>query len=173
MSRTPCALGEEQRAEVVRLARSGMSHRAIARRFGISAPTVAKYVAAAPPVELHAAPPGDLAAAAIDPSASTVEIARALLRHASEGLTIAQANGDASLAQRCNRDAATATLLIARLERERRDEADVIRIPRAELEQAMESVREKAAAICARPMLCSACSRNLSATLAGRPESSE
>jgi hypothetical protein len=169
VSRTPTVLSPELQGEAVRLVRSGMSQRAAARKFGISPPTLARYLAAAPPAPTVA--PASAAAdapAGIDPNASALDCARAILASSAEGLALARANGDSNLQQRCTRDAAVATALVARLEKERHSDSEYLKISRGEIKAAEESLADKVAAILQRPLMCSACSRKLSATLAGK-----
>jgi hypothetical protein len=71
--------------------------------------------------------------------------------------------GNSAEAQRCTRTAAGLTPVLARLERDQRDDADVLRLDRGDIEKAMRGVRERVAAILARGELrCADCSRALS-----------
>jgi hypothetical protein len=155
--KTPPVLGADEQAEVVRLVRGGMSQRAVARKFGVSQPTVAKYLAAAAPVPAPVTP-ASTDTPSVDPNASAIDIARALLAGATAGLASAQANGDAALVQRHNRDAGNLAILIARLEKQA-DPPDLLRVSRTEIDQAISDITANFTAVCDQPLLCAACGR--------------
>jgi hypothetical protein len=76
---------------------------------------------------------------------------------------IAQDEGNHTAAQRALRDASGMSLLIARLERDARTDAEILRLSVSDLEADTAAARELLAAICERPLLCANCSRALSA----------
>jgi predicted transcriptional regulator len=157
--KTQALLSPAQQSEAVRLVRGGMSQREVARRFGVSQPTIAKYLAAAPAPDAPAATPTTVAA--IDPNASAIEIARALLAGATAGLAAAQANSDGALVQRHNRDAGNLAILIARLERDARQDDDVFTVSKSEIDAALEEINEKVRAVEAEPLVCARCGHEI------------
>lgn len=99
--------------------------------------------------------------------ADAMATTRAMLRRTQELQAEAQRAGNHKLAQMHGRDAAGLVTLLARLEKTHKSDADTLHISRDEIARAFESVRDKAALICARPLLCAGCGRALSAKLAG------
>jgi hypothetical protein len=63
---------------------------------------------------------------------------------------------------RASKAAAELMPVIARLEKGVAEDADVLRVSRAEITQAMAGVRGRVEAMCARPLLCADCGRKLS-----------
>jgi arginine repressor len=77
--------------------------------------------------------------------------------------------GNATAAQRAGKTAADLANTIAREEHRTADERDVLKIRRAQIDEAMASVLTRVVGILSRgPLLCSECGRKLSAKLAGR-----
>jgi hypothetical protein len=80
----------------------------------------------------------------------------------------AETNGNITIAQKCNRDAAGLVVTLARLEKLHKSDADVLRLSKEDIEAAFEGIMQKATALLERPLLCSACNRQLSVQLAGK-----
>jgi transposase len=169
---------------VVDAIKSGTPLREIAKRAGISHQTAKRWAEEAgvlPTKEQHDAAARARAlversqrtAAPEEPEPDDEEIdtdsadlrplARRLLKKTLKIVASAEREGNYTAAQRALRDAsASITPLIARLEKLYGDDDSVIRIPRADVERLMLGMRDRAAAICDRPLLCAACSRELS-----------
>ena len=60
--------------------------------------------------------------------------------------------------------------VVARLESKEKDEEGLFTVSQAEIEKAMRGVRERAAALLERPLLCAACGRALSISWGQHPE---
>lgn len=184
---------DANRAKAARMRGEGRSLRDIARVFDVSAPTIKRWT------EMHAealaageagaveaqeaelasvaevaevpevADVDDLPASAADESADAMAMTRRMLRNAQAAQKKAEQNGNHKLAQMHARDAGALVVLLARLEKTHKADSDTLHISRQEIAQAFETVRDKAALICSKPLLCSACGRELAATLAGIP----
>lgn len=114
------------------------------------------------PSERTAEPPPD---GLTDPD--LLSFVRSSMR-AAQGLAgEARAAGNFAAGQRATRDAAAFAAIAARLEKVERADENVLRISRAEIDAAYESVLEKARIVCERPLLCADCGRRLSVRLAG------
>jgi hypothetical protein len=173
-------------AEAVRLVRAGSSTRDVAEAIGVTATTIQRWVAAAPPPAAPAVPADVQARAArlverapatepddgpdplegVDPN-DGLAYAKAMRAAAVRNATIARREGNHTAAQRAMRDAANMAPLIARLERDARSDEGVLRLSVADLEQDTQKARELLVAICDRPLLCAKCSRELSAEWGG------
>jgi hypothetical protein len=157
-------LTRDQEAAIRERAAAGLSRRAIALEFGVSHTTIGKVLAAAPPAPLpqHMAPPPP-AAPVTASDAPALVVVRELLAEARAGFANATACSNSIEAQRYARTAAGLTPVLARLERDERDDADMLHLSRADVSNAMATVRERVAAIVARGELrCADCSRALS-----------
>ena len=161
----PHKLTRDEESAIRDRAAAGLSSRAIAREFNVSHTTIGKVLAAAtPPATLpdHMAPPLTPAPVAASDAPALV-VVRELLAEARAGFANAAAIGNSAEAQRFGRTAAGLTPVLARLEREQREDADVLRLSRSDIDAAMRGVRERVAAILARGELrCADCSRALS-----------
>lgn len=92
-------------------------------------------------------------------------ITRKLLARTLRVAREAEAGGNYTAAQRANRDCSGILVTIRQLEENRKDTADVLRVPLAKIDEAMAAVQARVAAICDRPLLCAHCSRALSVSL--------
>jgi transposase-like protein len=166
--------------------RGGRSLADVAREHGVSKMTVKRWADAAEPrpdiaeraariaaatglgaaPEPPAAPPAADAASDVD----TLEMARRSWRECLARARAAEAEGNHTAAQRSGRDAAAWAVLVARLEKTAAVDADVLRISRAEVDEAMAGIRTRVESIVSRPLLCAHCSRALSASWGGRSE---
>lgn len=160
-------MNAEQSARARELARQGLSQRDIAAELGVSRAAVRKALAAAPEALAAAAPP---AAPAPATDASALEQARALLAETRADLEQARSRGETAAVSRLSRTMAMLMPVVSRLESRERDEADLVVASHAEIERAMRSVRERAAALLDRPLLCAACGRALSISWGQHPE---
>lgn len=153
-----------EHAEIHALKVAGLSQREIAKRVGLSRPTVAKVLAEPPPVPAHMAPAAAPPTNSPPPpdTAPAIEHARFLVEQARQGLADAQSVGDGQTAQRQTRNLAALLSVLARLEKVERQDEDIIRISRAEVTEVERSLRGRISAILSRPLLCSHCSRELS-----------
>lgn len=153
--------------------------RDVAREAGVTATTITRWRASA-----AAAPPADVAARAraivagapapepeledpAPPEDDGLAYARWQRRQLLRAAATATREARFDDASKARRDAANMSLLIARLERGATQDADVIRVSRADVDQAMAGVRERVAAILERPLLCAACSRALNVEIVG------
>ncbi len=164
--------------------RAGASYRDAGEVAGVTATTVKRWVDAAPaaaavPADVQArarrlvdrAPAADVSDGpdpleGVDPN-DCLAYARAMRASQIRNAKIAQREGNHTAAQRNMRDASGMALLIARLERDARDDSGILRLSVAELEQDTAKARELLVAICDRPLLCAKCSRELSAEWGG------
>lgn len=180
--------------ETVRLAREavgcGISLRAVARQFGVSAPTISRWLkmtdaelapdpgeadrvaaqaAIAGHVEGVEAEERDLAAEAVARYAgkTTREALKLMIADTIKLSAEAQQTGNTTTAQRCMRDVGNLTTTLARIERAEREDGDALRIPREELKGARDRVLDRIRALAARPLLCAHCGRRLSVSMAG------
>ena len=154
----------DERRRIHALAAEGLSARAIARAVSSSHPTIAKVLAEpAPPPAIdpeHMRPP--ITPEAPDDGAPALQVVRELLAEARHQFAISTSLGDSGAAQRYARTAAGLTPVLARLEREFREDDGSIRVTAADIAAANERLNERLAAICARPLHCAECSRALS-----------
>jgi hypothetical protein len=97
-----------------------------------------------------------------------ITLTRRLLAHTRDMARTAETNGNITIAQKCNRDAAGLVVTLARLEKLHKSDADVLRLSKEDIEAAFEGIMQKATALLERPLLCSACNRQLSVQLAGK-----
>ena len=104
------------------------------------------------------APPAPAISIGTDLASDTRALVNDMLRRAVDY----EAAGNMTAAQRQRRDAATIMPVLARLEREHREDSDVVRISRAEAKAIDDNLRERIAATLNRPILCAHCSRALS-----------
>lgn len=181
------------KAEALRLLSKGVSLRSaqaqLAKKFGVpvSSGGLRKWqaeAAAPPPVEdeadeLTPAPPAPPAAdAPALPPGPSAEAPRDVYEHTRQQLqaaidraTAAAADGNHAAAARFNGDIVKYTLLLARLDKDRRGDTDSVSVPRAELERAKQSMRDRVTALAsdlARTggITCSNCGRALRIALA-------
>jgi hypothetical protein len=163
-------LSPEQQAEAVACVRAGQSQRAVGKRFGVSQPTIAKYLERAPAAlpasrtgaferrppatQPDDAPPAD--------NAPAITQARFLLAEAREQIRRANAIGDGQLSQRQTRNASYLTNMLAKLEKVEAQGSDTFSIPRAEIDATMVRLTQRIKTITSRPLLCAGCSRSLS-----------
>lgn len=161
-------------ARALELLELGCSYREAGETLGVTAPTIQRWkkeTAAAPPkpppsepapadLPAHMAPPPAVAALVVgeDLIAST----RAMVNRMLTRSAASESAGSYASAQRDSRDAANLMIVLARLEKLGADDADVVRVTRADVAKIEESLKERIAAICNRPLLCAECSRALS-----------
>lgn len=154
------AMTKAQRSKILSLADEGHSQREIARRTGVSRPTVARVVAdaaeAAPRAARAAdAPADDLLAtlqargqrraasppdAPADDSLDALSEVRAAMRSARDDATAARACGDVRAVQIYSGVLSRLVPALARLEAAQAKDADSLTFSRAELEQAYRSL---------------------------------
>lgn len=175
---------DERKTLVLEALATGASLRDVAEACGVSHVTVSRWAKAANvavtpapkgrPIEPRPEPaPADAAEEDDTPEgADTLELTRSMLRRALRLARTSEAAGNMSAAQRAQRDAAGLAVVVARLERDANEHADVLRISRSEIDAAMANVYARVEAIVARPLLCADCSRKLSVEFGGvkRPE---
>lgn len=160
-------------AAAFELRAAGCPLREIAETLGVTAPTVKRWLDDPPPAPVAApsSPAGPLpshmapARSEIKPVAvgdDITQVVQAMLERTLQRSADAEAGGNHTAAQREGRDAAALVTVLARVKAEGADDPSVLRISRADVLKIEESLRERVAAICNRPLLCSACSRRLS-----------
>lgn len=109
--------------------------------------------------------PADLQAPAAEEEPEeldTLASVRRMLRDTLKRAKDSEEVGNYGAAQRAGRDAGQLVTVIARLEKASTLDDDILRISRNEIADTMDRVRARVQAICARPLLCTACSRELS-----------
>lgn len=162
-----------QAAGALRLAGEGRSQRQIAEVLGISHQTVGRFLrarrqpAASPPAALEPPRAGQTA------DESTLEFARRAMYECQSDATMARARGDATTAQRATRDAAHYATIVARLERTAREDDQIVKFPREDLERGRAQVEKLIAQIAQHPRLCVECGRAMRLRLATRKESDD
>lgn len=112
----------------------------------------------APPVAAPPEPARDEPASEAD----LLDALRDMLRQLLDDAKASRAVGNMTAVARSMRDAGNLTNTIARIEGRQADDADVLRIPRSEIAEAMAGVTARLQAIADRPLLCAECSRKLS-----------
>ncbi len=141
----------------------------IAGTLGVTKTTVSRWLkqpraeapAPAPSIPSHMAPPAP-PAPALEVTEDTVGTLRAMLNRTLKRSADAEASGNHTAAQREGRDAAMLMTVLARESGKAAEEGDMTKITRSEVAKIEDSLRERIASICTRPLLCSACSRALS-----------
>lgn len=181
----PSKLSPSALAEAHRLRSGGASFAAIGAALGVDASTVGRSLrrsqapgatpADAPVPEGHAELIERLRAQRVageppepvepepDPDSDPAAYLRHRMRAGARLARSAEQAGNLSVAQRASRDVAALASVLARLERDQRDQGDAITITRQEWDAAERMVRDRVDALIARgPIRCSACSRELS-----------
>lgn len=172
------------RAEALRLVESGVSQRSaaaqVSKRFrtSVSASSVGKWVAAAASAptseeipQPDALPPPAAEAPAATPPLDVHEHTRRQLAAAMRRSDEASADGNHTAAQRYSKQAADLTLLLARLDKERRGDVDAVTIPRDEFDAADQQARDILGALRADlartgGLVCNHCGREIRIALA-------
>ena len=163
----------EEKRRIHELAAEGLSARAIARVVGSTHPTISKVLAEPAPVDQpHMAPP-PLPPEAQDDGAPALQVVRELLAEARRQFAISTSQGDSGAAQRYARTASGLMPVLARLEREDRDDDGAVRISRDDAAEIEESLRERWTQLLSRPLLCAKCSSELQCELATGGEQHE
>jgi hypothetical protein len=157
------------RTRVFALHAEGLSNRAIGRALNSNHVTIAKVLAEgapASPLPAHMQPAhAPLAPPEAPDDAPALQVVRELLSEARRQFAHATAVGNSTEAQRYARTASGLMPVLARLERDERDDDGAIRISRVELEKARASVRARYAALRSRPLQCATCARALSVSM--------
>ncbi len=168
------AADAETKAEAVAAARRGISHAEIAKVAGVRARTIGRWL-----TEANAAPaPKHMQALAperepIPPRTlpdDTLEMMRTMLADTIGQADAAKADGNHTVAQRSMASAAALVNTITRLEKNVADNADELRISRAEIDDAREMVRARLEALAERPILCTDCGKKLSISYGDPPK---
>lgn len=160
---------------------TGMSHDDVAAEMGLSASTIGSWVkrygggkvisrtvapAAKARAEARAAEPEPSDEPDADPAeAGDDDLVASLLRLQKEMHDEARASkrlGNMTAAQRGLKAVADLAPLIARLKRAAKDDRDVLRVSRSEIDRAHADHRERLHKLLDRPLLCAKCGRELS-----------
>jgi hypothetical protein len=163
---------DPERHEIHDRRAKGESIRQIAKGTGWGRTTISRVLAE--PLPAPAALPDHMQPESLatdlgpGPSASdpAIEQVRFLLSTCRAQLDQAQRLGDRSSAARLTRDAAYLTNTLSKLERLESADEDVFRISRSEVAAIDEQMRDRIAAILARPLHCAQCARALSVNMA-------
>lgn len=169
------------RDKALRLVRRGHQIKDAAKRAGVSERSLMRWLKAAQaPAEpedddLPAQAPAE-PSEPFDASASPDALARKILADSLRVAEMAHADGNTTAATRALRAAHASAHDLARSERERRSNEDVVIFPRAELERAQRSVRDRVAAIAADlertgGIVCAQCGREIRMRIASKGES--
>lgn len=121
----------------------------------------------APPSAPNVAPPVEAVPADVD----TYEHTRRELARAKQRADEAARDGNHTASQRFSKQVVDYTLLLARLDKDRKADTDVVTIPRAELERARQAMRDRVAALASDlertgGLVCSHCGREIRISLA-------
>lgn len=137
-----------------------------------------RKVANAPEVEASASTPAMPAVEATPPDAEDGDEIQDTYAHTRESIAVAkrraraaEADGNHTAAVRFSKQVSDYTLLLARLDKERHADTDVVTIPRAELERVRHAMRERVEALRADlartgGIVCSQCGREIRIALA-------
>lgn len=148
---------------------AGTPLREIAEVAGVSAMTISRWakdrgVAAGGVQPAPApAPQGEPAS-----EADLLDTLRRMLGQLLDDAKSSRAVGNMTAVTRSMRDAGNLSNTIARIEGRQADDADVLRISRSEIAEAMAAVTLRVQAIADRPLLCAHCSRALSVSFGER-----
>lgn len=176
MPRPKLDVDPEIKATALEAIASGASTRDVAAMAGVSYMTISRWAKAAgvapanpaPPPRAHrptkSEPPTPVAPPPAD--MPTIDRVRSTITKLHAVADAAAAVGNHKAAQQSHRDAGAQMLLLARLEKLETKDSDVIRVSRADVSDAMSSVRARVQAMAARPLLCAHCSKELSIALA-------
>lgn len=171
-----------RRREALRLAGKGLTTREVAttlrKRYPketFSEAWVRKVAAAGPAPESEPAPASVAAAPppvpALAPNQDVYALTQSQLATAIERANGAAADGNHTAAQRFSKQIVDYTLLLARLDKDRKSDTDVVTIPRVELERARQAMRDRITALAsdiARTggLVCNHCGREIRISLA-------
>ncbi len=169
------AADQETKDEAVAAARRGIPHAQIAKVARVQPRTIGRWLseADAPPK------PKPETAPASDPEPApalvgdTLDQMRGMLANSLAQSKAAERDSNHTAAQRYMAIATGLTNTIARLEKNQADNADELRIPRAEIDEAREMVRTRLMALAERPMLCADCGKKLSISYGDPPKGNE
>jgi hypothetical protein len=92
----------------------------------------------------------------------SLAVLRAMRRDLFKGAEQAKQVGNMTAYQRIMRDVANLSPVIAREEKAGREDRDVLRVSKSEIDEAMAAVNARVEQLCARPLLCAECGRKLS-----------
>ncbi len=163
----------DTRAEAIAAARRGIPHTEIARVAGVQARTIGRWVAevakepASTPQPARAPEP-ELPSSALP--GGTLDTMRQMLADTIAQSKAAKADGNHTAAQRAMANATALANTIARLEKNMADNADELRISRAEIDEARATVRARLTALAERPILCADCGKELSLSYGDSPK---
>ncbi len=168
------AADKETKAEAVDAARRGIPHAEIAKVAGVQPRTIGRWLSeadAAPTPKPETAPD---ATPEPEPEpvliGDTLDLMRGMLASTITQSRAAEKDGNHTAAQRAMANATALTNTIARLEKNKEDNADELRIPRAAIDDSRELVRARLMALAERPMLCADCGKKLSISYGDPPE---
>jgi transposase-like protein len=165
----PKKVDSEKRDRAVRAVRDhGLSLRAAGQQVGVSATTVQRWIDAAGPAA--SAAPLEPAPEPAAPPAVELEPAdeiRAMIRQFQTDARAAREVGNHTAASALMGHASKLVPTLARLDRLRNEDSDVVRYSKAEVAAAQDSVRATLEALAARPLCCARCGRELSAEFGG------
>lgn len=157
-------------AKAAELRALGCSFREIGQTLGVTATTVKRWLDEPPPAPANTPPaalPAHMAVALappvvpLDMSDPVAMIAQLIAeQHAAIAADRAAGNMRAVSSNMSTLERMTKTL--KQLQAGAADDANTVRISRAEISKIEDSLRERVAAICNRPLLCAECSRKLS-----------
>lgn len=173
-----------RRKEALRLAGKGLTTREVAatlrKRYPketFSEAWVRKVAAADPepesepaPASVAAAPP-PVAAPALTQPQDVYALTQSQLATAIKRAEEASADGNHTAAQRFSKQIVDYTLLLARLDKDRKSDTDVVTIPRVELERARQAMRDRVTALASdiartNGLVCNSCGREIRISLA-------
>lgn len=162
-------VANDKRAQVIdAVRRGGLSLRAAAAQFGVSPPTVKRWLDAVPEAPPAIAPPGPPPGPPPAPfQGDAAELTRAVLGELRAAIDEARVNGNHELFARLVSNLTKQGILLKQLEKGANEDADVVKMSRAEIEKGQEEFLATIAALNARPLLCAHCGAHLSADWGG------
>jgi transposase-like protein len=140
---------------------NGSSQADVAAAAGVPASTVQRWA------KQYARPPKRRRKAAPEPPPSdddgdSLAVSRAMRKAMIRSAKLAEEVGNYAAAQRFMRDASAMQITIARQEKASQNDRDVLKVPRSEIDGAIDAARERVKALLARPLLCEHCGHALS-----------
>ncbi len=171
------AADAETKREAVDAARRGIPHAEIAKVAKVQPRTIGRWVTeadAAPAPKPAPDPDPDPDSEPETPvpalTGDTLDLMRGMLASTLAQSKAAERDGNYTAAQRAMAVATALTNTIARLEKNKADTADELRIPRSEIDEAREMVRARLMALAERPILCADCGKKLSISYGDPPK---
>lgn len=142
---------------------NGSSQADVAAAAGVPESTVQYWsVKFARPPKRRKAPKEPVGAPPPDDDGDSLAVSRSMRQAMIRSAKMAEEVGNYAAAQRFMRDASSMQITIARQEKAVQNDRDAVKVPRSEIEGAIDAARARVRALLARPLLCEACGHALS-----------